>query len=221
MTPRPFRPDGDEVSPAALMTVPWATGTAAAALAADTETRRKRLMAEDGMRLAAESVSATPFEIPGATGEFRIQILNEDTERGVVTSIVHLPPGGRIPAHMHRAGSEMHYVLDGDLIEKGESLGAGAFLTHAPGVVHGPHESKNGARVLTVQQWQSRDGSFDFNIAEEGSAASSGGAEPARGAASGTGEPASDGGAPAGGGESPTAAAQRQEAEQSLGKGYG
>ena len=183
-------------------------------------------MADEGMRLAAESVAAAPFEIPGSTGEFRIQILNEDSARGVVTSIVHLPPGGRIPAHMHRAGSEMHYVLDGDLIEKGESLGPGSFLTHAPGVVHGPHESKNGARVLTVQQWQSQGGSFDFNLAEDASAAAPSGAgageAQAGAAAAGTGEPTGDeGGAASGGGESPTAAAQREEAEQGLGKGYG
>jgi len=183
-------------------------------------------MADEAMRLAAEGVQATPFEIPGATGQFRIQILNEDAARGVVTSIVHLPPGGRIPAHKHQAGPEMHYVLEGDLIEKGESLGPGAFLTHAPGVVHGPHESKNGARVLTVQQWQSQHGNFDFEIAEEATAgSSSGGGEKAQkgAAAAGTGEPADGGGqgGASGGGESPTAAAQREEAEQSLGKGYG
>lgn len=68
------------------------------------------------IRETAEEVTPTPFEIPGARGDFRIQILNEDTARGVVTSIVHLPPGGRIPAHFHRAGAEMHYVLDGDLL---------------------------------------------------------------------------------------------------------
>jgi quercetin dioxygenase-like cupin family protein len=172
-------------------------------------------MADEAMRLAADGVPATAFEIPGATGEFRIQILNEDTARGVVTSIVHLPPGGRIPAHKHQAGPEMHYVLEGDLIEKGESLGVGAFLTHAPGVVHGPHETKGGARVLTVQQWQSHHGSFDFEIVEDAPQAASGGggAAPAAGTG-GTGEPAE-------GGESPTAAAQREEAEQSLGKGYG
>jgi hypothetical protein len=73
----------------------------------------------------AEGVAPMPFEIPGARGDFRIQILNEDAARGVVTSIVHLPPGGRIPAHFHRAGAEMHYVLDGDLIEAGQALGPG------------------------------------------------------------------------------------------------
>jgi quercetin dioxygenase-like cupin family protein len=178
-------------------------------------------MAEDGKRLAADSVSALPFEIPGASGgEFRIQILNEDAERGVVTSIVHLPPGGRIPAHTHKAGAEMHYVLEGDLVEKGESLAPGAFLTHAQGVVHGPHESKGGARVLTVQQWQSHDGSFDFHIAEEASAASGGG-DTARSGSAGTGERSTGGTDEGAGGESPAAAAQRQGSEQSLGKGYG
>jgi quercetin dioxygenase-like cupin family protein len=147
-------------------------------------------MATGPMRLAAGPVTAAPFRIPGASGDIRIQILNEDTACGVVTSIVHLPPGGRIPAHFHKAGSEMHYVLEGDLVDGGESLGPGTFLTHAAGVVHGPHESRQGARVLTVQQWQSHDGSFDFHPAKE-----PGAVEPQE--------------------------AQRREAEESLGKGYG
>jgi quercetin dioxygenase-like cupin family protein len=179
-------------------------------------------MAEDGVRLPTERIAAMPFEIPGATGgEFRIQILNEDAARGVVTSIVHLPPGGRIPAHSHQAGAEMHYVLEGDLVEKGESLGTGAFLTHAKGVVHGPHESQGGARVLTVQHWQSHDGSFDFRPAEDAPASSGGGgAAAAQPQAGGTGG-AADGGGAGEGDETPAAAAQRKEAEQSLGKGYG
>ena len=118
------------------------------------------------LALAAESVAAVPFEIPGATGEFRIQILNQETASGVVTSIIHLPPGGRIPAHCHQAGSEMHYVLEGDMIEAGKPLGSGAFLTHAAGQVHGPHESRGGAKVLTVQSWQSHGGDYDFEPAE-------------------------------------------------------
>src|SRR4051812_33804880 len=45
------------------------------------------------MKLATEGVAATQFEIPGSRGDFRIQILNEDASRGVVTSIVHIPAG--------------------------------------------------------------------------------------------------------------------------------
>jgi quercetin dioxygenase-like cupin family protein len=118
------------------------------------------------LALAAESVPAVPFGIPGGTGQFRIQLLNEHAESGVVTSIIHLPPGSRIPAHRHQAGAEMHYVLEGDLIEAGKPLGPGCFLTHAAGEVHGPHESRNGAKVLTVQSWQSRHGDYDFEPAE-------------------------------------------------------
>lgn len=123
-------------------------------------------MDTQALKLTAESIEAAPFQIPGAEGEFRIQILNEDQDRGVVTTIVHLPPGGRIPAHKHQAGSEMHYVLEGDLIDAGQELGVGGFMTHAPGQVHGPHESRNGAKVLTVQTWQSQDGDFDFELVD-------------------------------------------------------
>jgi quercetin dioxygenase-like cupin family protein len=118
------------------------------------------------LALAAAEVPAVPFAIPGATGEFRIQLLNQDSKAGVVTSIIHLPPGGRIPAHRHSAGSEMHYVLEGDLRDAGRELGPGAFLTHAAGAVHGPHESRGGAKVLTVQSWQSHHGDYDFEPAE-------------------------------------------------------
>ena len=171
-------------------------------------------MAETGLRMAGAG-EAVPFEIPGATGEFRIQILNEDRAKGVVTSIVHLPAGGVIPAHYHDAGSEMHYVLEGDLIEAGETLGIGAFLTHAKGVVHGPHESRGGAKVLTVQTWQSEGGSFDFRPAEGGAASASsdqGSGAPGGSGTSGEGAPKPDSGA---GAQTQEAAAEDRE-----GKGY-
>jgi len=120
----------------------------------------------DTVALDAAEREPLPFRIPGANGEFLIQILNEEEGRGVVTTIVHLPPGGRIPAHFHEKGAEMHYVLEGDLVNDGESYGPGGFLTHVAGEVHGPHESRGGAKVLTVQSWQSKDGEFDFHLAE-------------------------------------------------------
>ena len=83
-------------------------------------------------------------------------------------------------------------------------------------------ESQGGARVLTVQHWQSHDGSFDFHPAEEASGSGGGAAAAGQAGTARTGEPA-DGNAaePGEGGESPAAAAQRGAAEQSLGKGYG
>lgn len=124
-------------------------------------------MPKGSLQVAADEVEPTPFNIPGATGGvFRIQILNENAAAGVVTTIVNIPPGGRIPAHRHQAGSEMHYLLEGDLIEAGRAVTPGTCLTHAAGVVHGPHESRGGARLLTVQSWQSHNGDFDFEPAE-------------------------------------------------------
>ena len=165
----------------------------------------------DPMVLAADGIAPTQFEIPGSRGDFRIQFLNEDAGRGVVTSIVYIPAGGFIPAHSHQAGAEMHYVLSGDLIERGERLGPGAFLTQAAGVVHGPHESEGGCQVLTVQSWQSRDGQFDFHIAEDDMAARApvgeGGETGATIASEGL--PGTDAGTP------------RQATEESLGRGYG
>ncbi|HEY8612846.1 MAG TPA: cupin domain-containing protein [Roseomonas sp.] len=165
-------------------------------------------MAGTGLRMARAG-EAVPFEIPGATGDFRIQILNEDLEKGVVTSIVHLPAGGVIPAHYHDAGSEMHYLLEGDLIEAGETLPVGAFLTHAKGVVHGPHESKGGAKVLTVQTWQSGGGEFDFRPAEQGASS---------GAGQGKAQPSAGGGAAPG--ANAAAETQEQAAQDHVQKGY-
>lgn len=106
-------------------------------------------------------------------------------------------------------------------IERGERLGPGAFLTHAAGVVHGPHGSQGGARVLTVQSWQSRDGSFDFHIAE-GEAAGGTGPQAQGEAAAGSprqaGEALASEGVPGEEGASPQ---ERKATEQSLGRGYG
>ncbi|WP_439599396.1 cupin domain-containing protein [Falsiroseomonas sp.] len=72
------------------------------------------------LQVAADEVEPMPFVIPGATGgSFRIQVLNEDAAAGVVTTIVHIPAGGRIPAHRHQAGAEMHFLLEGDLWRPG------------------------------------------------------------------------------------------------------
>lgn len=173
----------------------------------------------DPMVLAAEGAAPTQFEIPGSRGDFRIQILNEDAGRGVVTSIVHIPAGGFIPAHYHQAGAEMHYVLSGDLIERGERLGPGAFLTQAAGVVHGPHESAGGCQVLTVQSWQSRDGQFDFHIAEGDAAPDSPQARAPAGEGGETGAAIASEGLP--GQDDGAKPAARQATEESLGRGYG
>ncbi|WP_186374156.1 cupin domain-containing protein [Roseomonas gilardii] len=175
-------------------------------------------MTQISLKLAAGAAEPVVFEIPGAEGAFRVQILNEDQEKGVVTTIVHLPPGGSIPAHFHEAGSEMHYVLEGDLTEAGESFGPGGFLTFAAGVVHGPHGSEGGARVLTVQQWQSGRGKFDFHPAEEGQGRATAASTEAEGAAGEAAAGDAAAGASVTDKSAPEAEAERRRGEE---KGYG
>lgn len=93
-----------------------------------------------------------PFPIPGATpGGTFATLVNVNGDQGLVTTIIRIAPGSIIPAHYHKEGSEAHFVLDGDFINAGVSHGPGAFVTHPAGVVHGPHGSRTGCRILTLQ----------------------------------------------------------------------
>jgi quercetin dioxygenase-like cupin family protein len=115
---------------------------------------------------ANESVEID-FPIPGATpGGVFAKLLNVDAGRGLVTTIIHIHPGARIPAHYHNEGAEAHYVLEGDFINEGVVYGPGGFVTHPVGVVHGPHESKTGCRILTLQTAYVDPTNPDFHIAE-------------------------------------------------------
>lgn len=93
------------------------------------------------------------MRIPGTEPEDGVMahLINVDASRGLVASIIHLKPGTSIAAHKHDGFSEAHYVLEGDLTNAGEEFGPGGYITHGPGVVHGPHSSKGGCRVLTIQ----------------------------------------------------------------------
>ncbi|MBY0507642.1 MAG: cupin domain-containing protein [Bryobacteraceae bacterium] len=107
------------------------------------------------------------FAIPGATpGGVTAQLLNFDSRRGLVTTVIHIHPGARIPAHYHNEGAEAHYVLEGDFINDGVTHGPGGFLTHPVGAVHGPHESKTGCKILTVQTAFVDPQNPDFHLAE-------------------------------------------------------
>jgi quercetin dioxygenase-like cupin family protein len=126
-------------------------------------------MKVEGVSLVVQTgqVEAVPFAIPGATpGGVKATLVNVDGARGLVTTIIHIAPGARIPAHYHNDGAEAHYVLEGDFINGGISHAPGAFVTHPAGVVHGPHESKGGCKVLTLQTAYVDPSKPDFHIAE-------------------------------------------------------
>ena len=124
-------------------------------------------MNEKKVIVETDQVAEIAFPIPGATQNgVTAQLINVDAESGLVTTIIHIAPNARIPAHYHKNGAEAHYVLEGDFIENGIAYEAGSFFTHAANVVHGPHESKNGCRILTLQTAYVDPQNPDFHIAE-------------------------------------------------------
>lgn len=126
------------------------------------------------LAVETDAIEIAPIQIPGATpGGIEAQLLNIDLERGIVATIIHFKPGASIPAHSHKLGSEAHYVLEGELIDGERRYGPGAYLTHAAGVVHGPHRSDQGCRVLTVQGGKLAAGDSDFHLAPGDGAAAS------------------------------------------------
>jgi uncharacterized RmlC-like cupin family protein len=113
-----------------------------------------------------DKVAPVPFSIPGAAPDgVTATLVNVDADKGLVTTIIHIAPGASIPAHYHDQGSEAHYVLSGDFINAGETLGPGAFVTHPRGVVHGPHSSLTGCSILTLQSAYVDPLNADFHIA--------------------------------------------------------
>lgn len=130
----------------------------------------------EALVVVSGAVGANVIRIPGATaGGVEAELLNVDPERGLVATIVRILPGASIPAHFHRNGPEAHFVLEGDLINAGETLGPGAYLTHAAGVAHGPHSSERGCRVLTIEAGAVATDGTDFHIVEAAPAADASG----------------------------------------------
>ena len=126
-------------------------------------------MQKPGKSITVQTDALTPvaFGIPGSTpGGIRASLVNVDGSKGLVTTIIHIAPGASIPAHWHDEGAEAHYVLEGDFINDGVTHGPGAFITHPVGVVHGPHGSKNGCKVLTLQTAFVDPAHPDFHVAD-------------------------------------------------------
>ena len=120
------------------------------------------------LALDTTALAPVPFPIPGATpGGVFGRLLNLDPSRGMIATMIRIEPGANIPAHFHRLGAESHFVVEGDFIEAGTAYGPGAFFTHPKGAVHGPHESRTGCWVLTLQEAFVDPTAPDFHLAAE------------------------------------------------------
>lgn len=78
----------------------------------------------------------------------KIKVLRADDKNGR-TVLLKLPKGFYLGAHTH-VTTEQHFVIEGEYHSAGENYPAGTYQIFAPGVEHGPFESKNGALVLVV-----------------------------------------------------------------------
>lgn len=83
-----------------------------------------------------------------ATG-MSVKQLFFDRETGMVTTLLKMEPGTRIPLHRHR-GIEQCYVIEGDFHADNQSLGAGDFHCAQAGSIHQPVYTVGGALVLIV-----------------------------------------------------------------------
>ena len=84
------------------------------------------------------------------------KVLHKDGVTGAMAVLTRMEAGASIPAHWHTRAEETVYVLDGDFVEDGESLGPGTYLMGAAGTVHGPHSTIGGCTVLTHFQRRAR-----------------------------------------------------------------
>lgn len=117
---------------------------------------------DEAVRLAA---AALPFIVSGAASKFSTQVLNKDATRGVATTIVPLLAGGSTPARRCHAGPDLHSMLDRELGNAGQTCDPADFRTHAGRHVHRPHSSREGARIIAVQTWQSHRGALGSEFA--------------------------------------------------------
>lgn len=109
-----------------------------AALPTDSARMLFTLRAEEGQWLeAAKGIS--------------IKHLFTDPQNGMVTTLVRMKPGTRIPLHQHR-GIEQCYVIEGDFHAANQQLGPGDFHCAQAGSVHEPVYTVEGALVLIIAQ---------------------------------------------------------------------
>jgi anti-sigma factor ChrR (cupin superfamily) len=86
---------------------------------------------------------------PTADAGVTFKLLFVDRERSIVTTLVRMEPGARIPAHRH-LGVEQCLLLEGDLRAGSVEMSAGDFNCSLPGSVHEDLTTEGGALFLIV-----------------------------------------------------------------------
>ncbi|HVF50987.1 MAG TPA: cupin domain-containing protein [Pyrinomonadaceae bacterium] len=91
---------------------------------------------------------ARPWEATEDDGVFYKQLFNDEAH-GLVTSLVRMSPGARVPKHRHK-GIEQCLVLEGDLRTGDEVMTSGDFICAMPGTVHQELTTEQGNLLLII-----------------------------------------------------------------------
>jgi quercetin dioxygenase-like cupin family protein len=92
-----------------------------------------------------EGWQATPFE------GTEVKVLASNAPENYRVVLVRLAPGTTFPRHIHAAGPEECFIVSGDLLTDGRTLGPGDYI-HAPsGTDHAPVKSERGCVLLIVE----------------------------------------------------------------------
>jgi anti-sigma factor ChrR (cupin superfamily) len=105
----------------------------------------------------AAPISAFPFvSIRADEGEWKnlwggvmMKLLNFDSNLGLATSLIKMPPGSRLAEHRHE-GIEQIFVLEGDCHIDGERLGPGDYHRAEAGSLHHSTYTETGTTFLLV-----------------------------------------------------------------------
>jgi anti-sigma factor ChrR (cupin superfamily) len=94
-------------------------------------------MAADSVRqLLARVDDATTWE-PGLPGMLYQHFTPGPRLVGVDAGLIRLQPGTSFPRHLHLAGNEITFVLEGSMIDGDTTYGPGSVVTHDQDTVHG------------------------------------------------------------------------------------
>ncbi len=98
-----------------------------------------------------EDLEFVPFTIPGFSGDTQAAFPNNDLSVAPFIALLIMAPGAFLKKHYHQTADEAVYVVEGELINDGQPLPAGSFLTHGSGVWHGPHTTRTGCKLMFIQ----------------------------------------------------------------------
>lgn len=106
---------------------------------------RASVLARTGGEMSVARAAEQPWRsfLPGVS----IKVLHSDSRSGVQTAMWKMNPGARIPAHPHGQEEEC-FILEGELVHRGETYRAGDYMVAPAGSRHATIHAPDGAVML-------------------------------------------------------------------------